>query len=295
MRRAIVWRTPGAGKRVAPGSGADVGAGTGAASGIGEARTVSGAAARRSAWKRAVAALAGLVALALAVVTIVAGVAAFSLAAGKSRYDAGEFAASAQAYDVATHVMPDSLGRWKAFFGAGTARLTGGEAAAAISDLERALELVPPGTSRDEGGVAEANPDVVAEDTGPTDECKVRINLAVATMSVAGGESDPQFTAAGYADAVRIIAPCEDEQSEKVRTQAEESQAEAEEEAARQEAERHEEGDQEPDAGEAGDQNSEPMSEQDRELLERISEAEQQRREWSEYDKQFGSKNGENW
>lgn len=252
---------------------------------------------RRSAMKRAVVALAGVCALALAAVSILAGVAAFALAAGKSRYDAGQYSASARAYELATHAMPDALGRWKAYFGAGTARLKAGEAAAAIEDLTRALDLVTAQASP-----AEQDPsgeqDPPAEEREVSDECKVRINLAIATMAVAADESDPALAAAGYADAVSIIAPCQDEESMKVGKQAQESQNDAEEEAARQEAERRGEQGQEADQGEPGEdsQDSEgEAGEQDRELLERMSEAERERREWDEYDKKFGSKNGENW
>ena len=233
--------------------------------------------------KKTVVAVAGLLALVLACVAILSGVVLYGLSAGKNRYDAGNFPASARAYDVAWRAMPGSS-RWEAYFGAGTARLQAGQTDAGIDQLSAALALVPAGTQPD------------GQDYSP--ECAVRINLAIGLMASGDAQSDKRAAAATYARARKALDPCNNhELAKQIQEQAGKKQEEAEREQA---AGQSDSGDKDPrkDADEQSGEKQRPgddSADKNRKLLERMREAERQHRAYEEYDKSFGSKNGENW
>lgn len=234
----------------------------------------------------------GLLTAALIVVAVMSGIVLYGMGVGKARYEAGSYAASAQAYDVARRTIPDQFGRWEAYLGSGTAEARAGALESATRKLSIALTLVPK-----DADSAHPAPTGVVKDEDYTDECTVRINLSI--VYTARGD---RFSEAGYAQdaadqykaATRAIGTCA-EQGQKAKDQQEE--AEGKEGQARTQAKSQEgKSKQLGKDNEAQDNPGRPDEElKDIELQKRAQDAERQRRNLQEYDKNFGSRNGENW
>ncbi|QOR45805.1 hypothetical protein [Trueperella pecoris] len=239
--------------------------------------------------KRVVLAICAVLTALAMVGAIVSGSVIYSLMTGHSRYAEQSFAASAQAYDVARHTMPDGFGRWSAYLGAGTAEVRAGALNSAINKLSAALDLVVKDTDAD-------LPHGVVHDEDYTDECKVRINLSIAhaldgeRLSQAGRAKDAQRA---YDQAATTVQTCAD-QGEKAKELFEQATEKAEKEGNK--AQSQEKAKETPQGEKQQDTGKEPGDElKDEELRKRAKEVEQQRRVLQELEKDFGSTNGENW
>lgn len=245
--------------------------------------------------KKALLGLCALMALVAMVGAIMSGVVVYGMSAGHARYAEQSYGASAQAYGVAQSTTPDRLGRWEAYFGAGTAELRAGAITDAIATLSTALDLVLAGATPER---ADANSGPGTGGEAYTDECKVRMNLSIAQgldaerLSQAGYAKDSQRAYSTAADTVRTCA----EQGATAKQQFEEAMQKAAEEEEKAHSQANES--ETPENAEAQEHEGENESGEelkDRELNRRAKDSEQQRRTLQEYDKDFASMNGENW